>query len=68
MGKAIDDLNEHKREIIKDFLAQFPDGYVEKFNRIFGSIDTIDPDKMEGAISLCERTFNNLKEKDKKTD
>jgi len=38
---------------------QCTEGQQRKFIRIFGSVETMNPDKIASAIALCERTIKN---------
>ena len=63
IGKEFDSkTGDFARNLIRELLDQLPKGYQDKFNRIYGSIETIEIEKMRHAYYLCKNSLNNLPE------
>lgn len=53
----------YKVSLLKELFNQLEEGQQNKFNRFFGGVATIDPDKIDHATFLCEKTIKENKEK-----
>ncbi len=51
------EITEIVRPILRDLLSQCTPGQVEKFHRIYGSVDDVPLNKLQWAINSCERTI-----------
>ncbi len=49
------------RNKLKELLDLLPMDNVNFFNKLFGDIESIKLDKMDSAISICERTIEKSK-------
>lgn len=58
---------ETKREMIRDGLSHCTDAQVNMFNRMYGSIETILPEKMNRAYDQVMRTIVKNQEKTNET-
>ena len=50
-------LIEAGRNILRALLSRCTEGEVGLFNKMYGSVDTIDPSKIDWAITQCENTI-----------
>ena len=53
-------LEELGRNKLKELLNQLPSDWVNKFNRMYGSVDDVPLEKMDWAIQQCERSLVKL--------
>ena len=52
-------IDRYLRPDLAELFNQCTEGQQRKFIRIFGSVETMNPDKIASAIALCERTIKN---------
>ena len=52
-------LDRYLRPALAELFNQCTEGQQRKFIRIFGSVETMNPNKITTAIVLCERTIKN---------
>jgi len=45
------------REILSDLLSQCTDSQIEKFNRMYGSLENVKDEQLDTAIFQCETTI-----------
>ena len=50
-------LDKYLRPNLAELFNQCTEGQQRKFIRIFGSVETMNPNKIASAIALCERTI-----------
>ena len=55
-------LSRYLRPELAILFAQLNEGQQRKFVRIFGSVETMNPNKIADAIALCERTIKKNEE------
>lgn len=48
------------REKLKELLSKLPQSWVDVFNRMYGSVNTIPLEKIDWAIQQCERSLDKL--------
>ena len=52
------------REEIRNELAKLPESWQNKFNRMYGSVDTIPDESLNTALLQIERSLEKLNQKD----
>jgi len=62
MSETLKKIAEFKHEELRRLLKQCTPGQIDLFNRMYGSVDDIAPEKMDWAIQQCERTIKKNEE------
>jgi len=57
MSKSLDKIKNYKKLILTNLYNDCTVSQQDKFNRIYGSLDSIPDEKIEHAIFLCEKTI-----------
>lgn len=61
MSEALNNIENFKREILRDLYNQCTKAQQNLFNRMYKSIDEIKEENIDWAIQQCERTIANNK-------
>lgn len=63
MSESLKQIEDYRRQVLADLLAQCTLEQIDLFNRMYGSIEDIRDDQIDWAIQQCERTIKENKER-----